>query len=95
MIAERGYTYNPFTEDARWPMKRYVVWDADSGNAIGTIEPRKQWRPAIGERTPRQLGASLVFAVSPNGGAAALVAEDCVEIFKIPSVPGGDERPAR
>ena len=90
MIAERGFSYNPFTENKRTPLKRYVIWDAESGNTIATIAPRKQWRQDIDER-PRKPGDSLVFAVSREGGMVALAAEDSVEVFTIPG-PGGAQR---
>jgi hypothetical protein len=87
MIPERGFSYNPFTENERWPLKRYVIWDAESGNTIATIAPRKQWLGGYVENTPRKLGDSVVFAVSRDGGFVALASQDSVEIFKIPA-PG-------
>jgi hypothetical protein len=89
MIPERGYSYNPFTENTRMPLKRYVIWDAESGNTIATIAPRKRWWPGYGENTPRKLGDSLVFAVSRDGGLVALASQDSVEIFKIPTTDTG------
>ena len=84
MIAESGFSYNPLTENIRSPLKRYVIWDVTSGRTLGAISPRKQWRQAIGERFPRKLVDSLVFAVSGSGALVAIVDREFIEIFDVP-----------
>jgi hypothetical protein len=95
MIPDRGYTYNPFTENTGRRLKRYVIWDAESGATIAMIAPRKQWLPGYTENTPRKVGDSLVFAVSRDGGLVALATVDSIEIFKVPSAPPSGDRKRR
>jgi hypothetical protein len=86
MFAERTYSYNPFTENKGSRLKRYVLWNARSGQRLASIGPRKQWPFWRFESRRRPtLQDSLVFAVSPNGCLVGLAVQEGIEVFRVPN----------
>lgn len=83
MLPERTFTYNPFTENQKSHVKRYVIWDAQTERTVATIATRMQWAALNFDSHPRKLEESLVFSVSPDGKIIALAAQDAIEIFMV------------
>ena len=85
LFPDRSFSYNGITERIGYRLKRYVIWDGESGKIRAVIAPIKQ-RPAEMNDPPQErLEDSTVFALSRDGKFAGVAAEDTVKIFQVPT----------